>query len=101
MSSTAGAAPGEKEAHMADQPIACSLDPGELRDRQSEIRALAARALAGSERTETGAVLRFRANPEVEAAVRELARRERACCPFFELTIEATPEVVTLHVSAP
>jgi hypothetical protein len=83
-------------------PIACSLGAGELRERQTEMRALAARALVGSERTAAGAVLRFRASsPEVDAAVRDLARREKECCPFFEFAIEATAETVRLEVSAP
>jgi hypothetical protein len=83
-------------------PIACSLGTAELRDRQLELRDLAARALIRCERTAGGAVLLFReTSGEVEFAVRDLARRESECCPFFDFVIESTAETVRLEVDAP
>ena len=44
-------------------------------------------ALAGRERTSAGLTFRFTAKPGVEEWVRDLSRREKACCAFFGYTI--------------
>ena len=46
--------------------------------------------VAARERTAAGIRFRFRAEPGVEAWVRDLAAREKDCCPFFgfEITVE-------------
>jgi hypothetical protein len=83
-------------------PIACSLTPSELRDRGASFRTLAAAHLVRATRTPDGATLEFRdADGTVEPAVRELARAEKACCPFFEFSITSEAGVVRLEVSAP
>jgi hypothetical protein len=83
-------------------PIACSLDAGALRDREREVRALARRALVHREQTASGAVLVFReTSGEIEAAVRELVRREKECCPFFDFVVDAREGTIRLAIDAP
>jgi hypothetical protein len=80
-----------------DTPIACSLDAEEMAVRGQEIAAL--RALSGT-RTQTGITLHFARGSE--AAVRELARRESACCPFLQLRVAVDDDTgVRLDVDGP
>ena len=84
-----------------DNPVACSLSPGEMAGRQQEARELARQALVGRERSDGGVRLEYRYSNEVDAAVRDLVRRERECCPFLELRVEAVADRVTVDISAP
>ena len=70
-------------------PVACSLNgtPGAFGERMAEYRRLLGQHLAGHSRTATGISFRFRAEPGVEDWVRDLARREKACCGFFDFTV--------------
>jgi hypothetical protein len=71
------------------RPIVCDMstatDTGP--ERMQEYSRLFAQALVGRERTATGIRFRFRADDGVEAWVRDLAAREKACCPFFDFAI--------------
>ncbi len=83
-------------------PVACELSgtPGALAERMAEYRRLFARHLAGrSRRSGTGITFRFRAGPGVEDWVRDLARREKACCAFFDFTVTADGREVRWDVA--
>lgn len=80
--------------NRSDRPIACTLNAGQMGDRLDEFRALFAASLRGKETTADGIRLRFAATAGVEAEVRDLARREQECCPFFTFTITADGEGV-------
>ena len=84
-----------------ENPIACSLGPTEMARRQQEARDLAREALVGRERRDGGVRLEYRHSDAVEAAVRDLVRRERECCPFLDLRLEAGAERITVDISAP
>jgi hypothetical protein len=60
-----------------------------LAERLGEYRRLFAQSLLGRSRTQDIIRFRFRADPGVEDWVRDLARREKACCAFFEFTVDA------------
>jgi hypothetical protein len=70
-------------------PIVCDMTtaPDTGPGRIAEYRRLFARALIGREKTVQGIRFRYRAEPGIEEWVRDLAAREKACCPFFDLTI--------------
>jgi hypothetical protein len=76
----------------ASTPIVCDMT--DARDteaeRIAEYQRLFRQAILGRERTAEGIRFRFRADPGVEAWVRDLAAREKACCAFFayEITTE-------------
>jgi hypothetical protein len=82
-------------------PVACSLDgtPGAFAERMAEYRRLFGQHLAGRSRTRTGIRFRFRAGPGVEDWVRDLARREKACCAFFDFTVTADGQQVRWDVA--
>lgn len=56
-------------------------------ERMTEYGRLFDHALAGRERTSAGLTFRFNAKPGVEEWVRDLSRRQKACCAFFDFTI--------------
>jgi hypothetical protein len=77
---------------VATTPIVCDLTgaPDTAEQRMAEYGRLFAQSLAGRERTGQGVRLRFRADDGVEAWVRDLAAREKACCPFYDFGVRAT-----------
>jgi hypothetical protein len=79
-------------AFSTDAP-ACSLEAGAHAGRAAEFRAVFAWLLA-SERE--GASFRwiFQGGPGVERRVRELARREHACCSFLSFAISTRGDEV-------
>jgi hypothetical protein len=81
----------------ADTPIACDMSKAAdtPRERLAEYRRLFDEALIDRERTAGGIRFRFRADDGVEAWVRDLSAREKACCPFFAFEVSvAGGEVV-------
>jgi hypothetical protein len=70
-------------------PLVCDLTgsgeaPG---DRFEEYRLLFDSALIERLRTDHGIRFRFRADALDEERLRDLAARERACCPFFDIEV--------------
>jgi hypothetical protein len=82
-------------------PVACTLSgtPGAFAERMAEYRLLFAQHLAGRSQSGTGITFRFRAAPGVEDWVRDLARREKACCAFFDFTVTASGREVRWDVA--
>ena len=82
-------------------PIACDMTgaPDTLPERLAEYRRLFGTALVGRERTADGIRFRFRADDEVEAWVRDLAVREKACCGFFTFVVTRDADAVTWDAS--
>jgi len=77
-------------------PIVCDMSsaPDTGPERLGEYQRIFSLALIGRERTADGIRFRFRAQPGIEAWVRDLAAREKACCAFFTFTITALGEEV-------
>ncbi len=81
------------------QPIACTLTGGDLRNRLAWIATLNRDALRGYERT--GRMLRLRYAPHAAQQVWELMRQEQACCAFLRFEIHQEAHAVTLTITAP
>jgi len=90
-----------REAQPAKPRVVCDMSgaPDTPAERAAEYRRLFAQALTGRERSEAGIRFRFRADPGVADWVRDLANREKACCPFFNFTVTAENEEVRWDVS--
>jgi hypothetical protein len=76
---------------FADEPLACTLEGGQLAGRVAEFRAVFAWLLR-AERLPQGFRWTFQNGPGVERSVRELARREHLCCPFLSFAISTQGE---------
>ncbi len=86
-------------APRQDVPIACTLGPDDLRGRIEWIRDLTRDALEDHERD--GLILRLRYSARASEGVREMVRRERACCGFLDFQLEEDAEGVRLTITAP
>ncbi|HZB28629.1 MAG TPA: hypothetical protein VE465_00540 [Streptosporangiaceae bacterium] len=77
-------------------PIVCDMTtaPDTAAERIAEYRRLFTQALIGREKTARGIRFRFRAATGIEAWVRDLAAREKACCAFFDFTITTVEDQV-------
>jgi hypothetical protein len=81
------------ELPAADTPVVCDLSAaGDTPEqRLDEYHRLFDSALISRERTgDNGVRFRLRADDGVEAWVRDLAAREKACCAFFAFEVTAT-----------
>lgn len=84
-----------------EQPIACTLTPGEAVHRLGEWRSLIGEAAGPPQRTDRGARVHFPHTPDLERRVRALAAAETACCSFFEFDVRADGGDLTLDIEAP
>jgi hypothetical protein len=80
-------------------PIACTLAPGDYLARLVWIAKLARDALRGSERRDL--VLELRYALDAADRVREMVRKEQACCAFLTFDLQETPEEIQLMIRAP
>jgi hypothetical protein len=82
-------------------PIGCDMTdaPDTAEERMAEYGRLFARSLTGRERTAGGIRFRFRAEDGVEGWVRDLAAREKACCPFYDFAVTTMDGQVWWDVS--
>ena len=84
-----------------DLPIACSLSADEMARRGEEMRALARDALMDKSRAPGFVKLEFRSGGGTDAAVHELVRRERECCPFLDIAVERAGERIVVSIRGP
>ena len=70
-----------------DIPIVCTAPADTAPEGIAEYQRVFAEALVDREKTVEGIRFRFRDSDGVEARVRDLAAREKACCAFFTFTI--------------
>jgi hypothetical protein len=74
---------------VAAPVVACDMTsaPDTPQQRMAEYGRLFTQHLVGRERTAAGIRFRLRQDAGVEAWVRDLSAREKACCPFADFTI--------------
>jgi hypothetical protein len=91
------------EIPAASTPIVCDMTTATDTEEQrlAEYRRLFAQALVGKERTAEGIRFRFRVQRGVEAWVRDLAVREKACCAFYEYTVTMDGDEVLWDCAVP
>ena len=82
-------------------PIVCDMTsaPDNGPERMKEYQRLFGQHLLGRARTTDGIEFRLRAEPGLEAWIRDLAAREKACCPFFDFTITVERGDIRWHAS--
>jgi hypothetical protein len=86
---------------VAHTPIACTLQTGAAVARTTEWRGFLSDFVVEVERSGTSARLRLKDTDAAVLVATDLARREKACCAFFDFTLVPLPESVWLEVTAP
>ncbi|HUJ67861.1 MAG TPA: hypothetical protein VLX59_20120 [Acidimicrobiales bacterium] len=89
---------------MADEPvpIACSLSSADARGQLYEWRdLLAGAATEGRRVSPTQLLIRLGDEFTDFAALVDLVRREKACCPFFDFSLRIDVDAVRLVISVP
>jgi hypothetical protein len=79
--------------------IACTLAPGEFKDRLAWIGALTRDALRSRERRDL--VLDLRYAPDAAERVRGMVRNEQTCCSFLTFDLREAPDEIRLIITAP
>ena len=82
-----------------DKPIACTLGMGDFKMRLAWIHAFNKRALRSHARD--GLALRLTYAADAADDVRELVRRETACCGFLRFDVREEDDAVHLVITAP
>jgi uncharacterized protein YqgV (UPF0045/DUF77 family) len=88
-----------KSAATENQPIACTLIEGDLRDHLAWVAEVTRDALRGYERADLTLKLRY-ARAAVQR-VQEMVRKERACCGFLTSKLREQADEVWLTIKAP
>jgi MerR family copper efflux transcriptional regulator len=86
---------------MARVPIACSLTADDADVREDEWQQFLRYRVVEVVRSARSARLRLQDGDDSLLVATDLARREKACCPFFEFRLVLLPEAVWLEVEAP
>jgi MerR family copper efflux transcriptional regulator len=82
-------------------PIACSLAADDAGARVEEWRQFVSRRVVEIARNDGSARLRLEGGDDALLAATDLARREKACCPFFDFRLLLLADAVWLEVEAP
>ncbi|HEV2875048.1 MAG TPA: hypothetical protein VGW14_07860 [Thermoleophilaceae bacterium] len=82
-------------------PIACTLDPAQMRERGDLIRALGRDGLQALERGERRVTLRFRPDPAIRERVEGIVAAESRCCAFLDFSLADEEDATVLTIAAP
>jgi hypothetical protein len=88
---------------MADLPIICTLQPGELRERREGLLAELGRRVRGREGRVDGVRLEFAPGGDTLALLASVVDAERQCCRFLRFGIQVQPDdgPIYLDVAGP
>jgi hypothetical protein len=86
---------------MTEQPIACSLDRGDLAARMVAAAEVGRAGLVARERTRDRHLLRFRSDPLNRGRLEKIIEAERQCCPFLSITLVERGSELELAIEAP
>jgi hypothetical protein len=84
-----------------EHPIACTLSPGQYRQRTGHLADLAARALLARQPTTEGERLVFADDAETERELRAAVAAEARCCAFLRLDLQRTEAGLVLDIAGP
>jgi hypothetical protein len=84
-----------------DEAVACTLTPGEYKDRTTDLSDLAARALISRAPIDGGQRLTFIDIPAVERELRAAVAAEASCCSFLSMSLTRTCEALVLDITGP
>ena len=80
-------------------PIACTLQPGDYKERLAWLAELAREGLLDVSRKDLRLELKYA--PRVADRIREMVRKEQQCCAFLDFDLSDIDEGVRLTITAP
>jgi hypothetical protein len=80
-------------------PIACTLTPGDFRERLGSIQTLTREALLSYRRN--GLELTLRYAPAAVERVRAMVAGEQRCCAFLNFDVQEQPDSTVVTITAP
>jgi hypothetical protein len=92
-----------QEEHVAELPIACTLQPDELLARREGLLAELRRRVQGLEDRPDGYRLQFAPGDDTLALIANVVEAERQCCRFLRFAIQVEPDdgPIYLDLSGP
>jgi hypothetical protein len=96
-----GRSPSATYADGVPIPIACHLTDEAAVSQLQEWRTVLAEPVTSRRLSPTELALRLPDDLAPLEAIVRLARREKACCPFFDFALRIEAEAVTLTVTVP
>jgi hypothetical protein len=84
-----------------EQPIACTLSPGQYKSRTNDLAAIGARALRSREQTADGERLTFEDSAETERELRAAIAAESSCCAFLRMDLQRAHDALVLDIAGP
>jgi hypothetical protein len=84
-----------------EQPIACTLSPGQYNERTNELADLARRALRSREQTPGGERLVFTDDEGTEHRLRAVIAAEARCCAFLSMDLQRADDGLVLDIAGP
>lgn len=81
--------------------IACTLTPGQFRERTAALADLGARAMVAHEAIAGGRRIRFADTADVERELRDAIAAEAACCAFLRMDLRREDGALVLDVTGP
>jgi MerR family transcriptional regulator, copper efflux regulator len=90
-----------RRERLRSLPLACSLSAHDTTARVEEWRGLLNGRVVETVRAERAVRLRLQDGDDAVLVAIDLARREKACCAFFEFRLVLLPEAVWLEIDAP
>jgi hypothetical protein len=88
---------------MSDRPIACTLEPGQLRERLDGLLGRLAALASERQLLDDGVVLRFESAAADLPLLLQVLQAERQCCRFLTFRLAFEPELgpITLEMTGP
>lgn len=83
------------------QKFGCTTSGDDLLAIGQALRAAVGEHLIDRQRTPNELVLRIAEHPGAASALRDYARREQACCSFFDIAVTEGDETLSVTVSGP
>ena len=84
-----------------DQQFGCTTSGDDLLAIGQALRAAVGEHLIDRQRTPNELVLRIAGHPGAATALSDYARREQACCSFFDIAVTADDEMLSVSISGP
>jgi len=86
---------------MTEIPIACTLSEADKTTRGDQWRQFVVANVVEVARLDASVRMRLRSGDDVILSTVDLARREKACCAFFQFRLELSPDAIWLEIRAP